>query len=107
MPAVAHLVRDDGSVVGGVARRDEEWVLVLGGKVMAATDSAAMSIAMLRHARSTLARDDAPLALRIAPVLDAAATQEAALAGLELEPYLAALEAERVERATERDATRQ
>lgn len=107
MPAVAHLVRDDGTVVGGIARRGEEWVLVLGGTVMAATDSAAMAIAMLRHARTTLAVHDEPLAVRIAPVLDAAATQEAALAGLELEPYLAALETERVERVAERDATRQ
>ncbi|HEY4581378.1 MAG TPA: hypothetical protein VIG88_00700 [Lysobacter sp.] len=102
MPAVAHLVAEDGQIVGGVARRDDEYALVLGGRVIASTESAAMAIAMLRHARATLSADDTRLAIRIAPALETPATQEAEAAGMSLEGYLAALEAERVERADER-----
>ena len=101
-PAVAHLVAEDGPIVGGIARRDDEYALVLGGRVIASTDSAGMAIAMLRHARATLSADDTRLAIRIAPALETPATQEADDAGMTLEAYLAALEAERVDRADER-----
>lgn len=107
MPAVAHLVTPDDRIVGGVARRDDEYVLVLGGKVMAATDSAGMAIAMLRHARSLLSTEDAPLVTRVAPALETPATLEADAAGLDLEAYLQVLEAERLERSAERGARTQ
>ena len=106
MPAVAHLVAEDERIVGGIARRDDEYALVLGGRVIASTDSAGMAIAMLRHARTTLSADGTRLAIRIAPALETPATQEAEDAGLTLEGYLAALEAERVERADERTGPR-
>lgn len=102
MPALAHLLTDGDRIVGGVAQRDDEYALVLGGRVVAATESAGMAIAMLHHARATLATDDVPLTVRIAPALEAPATREAASAGLTLEGYLAALEAERRERGEER-----
>jgi hypothetical protein len=104
MPAVAHMLADGDRIVGGIAKRDEEYALVLGGRVMASTDSAGMAIAMLRHARVLLSTDDVPLTLRIAPALETPATEEAASAGLELEAYLDVLETERRERAEERDA---
>jgi hypothetical protein len=107
MPAVAHLLADDDRIVGGVARRDDEYALVLGGRVMASTDSAGMAIAMLRHARSLLSRDGSSRSIRVSPALETPAVQEAAEAGLELEPYLDLLEAERRERAEEREAPRQ
>lgn len=107
MPAVAHLLDGDDRIVGGVARRDDEYALVLGGRVMAATESAGMAIAMLRHARVVLSRDGAALSIRVAPALETPATEEAAAAGLALDAYLDALEAERRERAEERDAPRQ
>ncbi|AXK72082.1 hypothetical protein DWG18_07155 [Lysobacter sp. TY2-98] len=102
MPAVAHLLADDERIVGGVAQRDDDYALVLGGRVVASTDSAGMAIAMLRHARVTLSTDDTPLTVRIAPALENPATREAETAGLTLEAYLTALEAERVERADDR-----
>ena len=105
MPAVAHLLADDTRIVGGIARRTDGYALVLGGRVVAATESAGMAIAMLRHARVTLSTEDAPLSIRIAPALEAPATAEADGAGLTLEAYLAALEAERVERNAERQGT--
>ena len=107
MPAVAHLIAEDGRLVGGIAQRDAEYALVLDGRVIASTDSAGMAIAMLRHARSVLSKNGAALSIRIAPALEAPAIAEAASAGLELEPYLAVLEAERRERAEEREAPRQ
>ena len=107
MPAVAHLLADDERVVGGIARRDDEYALVLGGRVMASTDSAGMAIAMLRHARVVLSTGDASLSIRVSPALETPAAAEAATAGLELEAYLTLLESERRERAEEREAPRQ
>ena len=107
MPAVAHLLAEGERIVGGIAKRDDEFAMVLGGRVMASTDSPAMAIAMLRHARMVLSTEETPLSIRIAPALETPATDEAAAAGLELEAYLELLEAERRERAEERDAPRQ
>jgi hypothetical protein len=107
LPALAHLLAADGRIVGGIARRDEDYALVLAGKVMAATDSAGMAIAMLRHARVLLSKNDVALRMRVSPELETPAVAEAALAGLELEPYLDVLESERRERAEERGASRQ
>lgn len=107
MPAVAHLLAGDDRIVGGIAKRDDEYALVLGGRVMTSTDSAGMAIAMLRHARVLLSTDETPLSIRIAPALESPATEEAASAGLGLEAYLDVLEAERRERAEERAAPRQ
>lgn len=104
MPAVAHLLADGERIVGGVAKREDEYALVLGGRVVASTDSAGMAIAMLRHARATLATDASPLTIRIAPALETPATREAESAGLTLEGYLDALETERRTRGEERDA---
>lgn len=104
MPAVAHLLAEGDRIVGGIAQRADDYALVLGGRVVAATDSAGMAIAMLRHVRDTLASADAPLEVRVSSALDGAATREAESAGLSLDAYLDALEAERVERVEERAA---
>lgn len=107
MPALAHLIGDAGQVIGGIARRDDEFALVLGGRVMASTDSAGMAIAMLRHARVVLQKNGATLAIRVSPMLQGPAIAEAAAAGLDLEAYLDVLETERRERAEERGASLQ
>jgi hypothetical protein len=108
MPAVAHLLAEGDRIVGGIARRsDDDYALVLGGRVMASTESAGMAIAMLRHARAVLSSNEGELTIRVSPELESPAIHEAAEAGLELEPYLDLLEAERRERAEERDAPRQ
>ena len=103
LPAVAHLLVDGDRIVGGIARRADDYALVLSGRVVAATDSAGMAIAMLRHARVALSNADTTLVIRVAPALETPATQEAEAAGLSLDAYLALLEAERAERAAERN----
>ena len=46
---LAHLLDGDGKVIGGAGLRGEQWVMVMGGKVITGTDSAGMAIAMLKH----------------------------------------------------------
>ncbi len=97
----AQLVDADGSVVGGAGFRDREWVLVLGGKAVTATESAAMMLAMLKHAVAVQERGGRMLELHVSAALDTAATHEAMAAGKSLPQYLDMLEAERVERLAE------
>ena len=99
----AHLLDGDGRVFGGAVLRGEEWVVVLGGKPAAATDSAAMAIAMLRHVAALREAAGDAVRLSCSTHLQAMATGEATAEGKTLEEYLAMLEAERVERA-ERDS---
>ena len=98
----AHLLDGEGRVFGGAALRGEEWVVVLGGKPAAATDSAAMAIALLRHVAALREAAGDAVKLTCSTWLQETATSEARAEGKTLEEYLAMLEAERVERA-ERD----
>lgn len=93
----AKLVDPAGDVVGGAGLRDREWLMLLGGKVVARTDSPALLLAMLRHTQAVAARSR-PLRLEASPALLQAAGEEAALHGHPLEDYLRVLEAERAER---------
>lgn len=97
MAAHAHLIDTDGRVVGGVAQRDDEWALVLEGRVVTTTDSAGMAIAMLHRAAAARRTPAVALELRYSDALRDAATREAEASGQTLDDYLAALEAERVE----------
>jgi hypothetical protein len=97
----AQLVDADGNVVGGAGLRDQEWVMVLGGKAVTATESAAMMLAMLKHAVAVQERGGLQLNLHVSAALDAAATHEAMAAGKSLPQYLDMLEAERLERLAE------
>lgn len=99
----ARLVDAEGQVVGGAGLRDREWVMVLGGKALSGTESAAMVLAMLRHAVAVQARAGRALELHVSAALDAAATHEAMAAGKSLPQYLQMLEAERMERRVESD----
>lgn len=102
MPAHAHLIDEAGNVVGGVALRDAEWVVVLQGRVVAATESSGLAIAMLRHTASLLAAAERPVRVDVSDTLRERATEEGAAAGKSLDDYLAYLEAERAELARER-----
>ena len=94
----AQLLDQDDASVGGVGWRDNEWLLVLGGRVVAHSESAAMALAMLRHVMAVQAQADHPLRLEASPALLHAAGREAAALGHTLEEYLAELERERRER---------
>jgi hypothetical protein len=102
MPAHAHLLDAADRVVGGVALRDEDWVVVLQGREVASTESAGMAIAMLRHTATLLGRAGHPVRVDTSETLIAHATEEGAAAGKSLDDYLAYLEAERAELAAER-----
>lgn len=94
----AQLLDSDDTAIGGVGWRDGEWLLVLGSRVAARSDSAAMALAMLRHVVAVQERNGRELRLEAsAPLLNAAGREAAAL-GRTLEEHLAALEQERVER---------
>lgn len=102
LPAQAHLVDAIEGVVGGIAARGDEWAVILHGRTVAATDSAGLAIAMLRHTASVLVRTGRPVRVDTSPTLLEHATDEAAAVGKSLDEYLAYLEAERAERAHER-----
>jgi hypothetical protein len=102
MPAHAHLSDDAGVLLGGIALRGAEWVVVLGGRVIVATDSAGLAIAMLRHTSAVLAAGGREATVDLSTTLRERAGTEAADAGKTLDEYLDFLEAERAERARER-----
>jgi hypothetical protein len=93
-------VTADGTAIGGAGWRDGEWLTVLGGQVAARTQSAAMTLAMLRHVVALQEQAGQELKLTYSPAIETAATREAAATGHTLEDYLQLLEQERAERAT-------
>lgn len=98
----AQLLDDDDHAIGGAGWRDGQWLTVLGGQVVARTESAAMTLAMLRHVSALQAQSGHAIRLSCSPALQAAATREAGAAGQTLEAHLDMLERERMERAEER-----
>ena len=95
----AQLELADGNSVGGAGWRDGEWLTVLGGQVVARTQSAAMTLAVLRHVAALQERAGHAVKLTYSPAMEAVATREAEAAGKSLEDYLQVLEQERAERA--------
>ena len=94
----AHLVDGSGRLFGGAALRGDEWLMVLGGKVVTGTDSAAMMLAMLKHVASLREAAGDTVRLSYSTQLGDAATAEATAVGKTLDEYLAELDAEREER---------
>ena len=103
MPAHAHLIEGGQDVVGGIALRDDEWVVVLHGRPVATTESAGLAIAMLRHTAVLLIGTGRVVRVDTSETLRTRATEDATEAGKTLEEYLAFLEAERAELARERE----
>jgi hypothetical protein len=99
----AQLETGDGNTIGGAGWRDGEWLTVLGGQVAARTQSAGMTLAMLKHIVALQEQEGHSLKLTYSPTLEAAATREAAAAGHSLEDYLQMLEQERQERSEQAD----
>lgn len=96
----AQLETAEGDTIGGAGFRDGEWLTVLGGQVVTRTDSAAMTLAVLRHIVAVQEQAGQVARLTFSPAMEAVATREAAAAGHSLEDYLTLLERERAERAT-------
>src|SRR5688500_5862886 len=81
----AHLIDGAGRVFGGAVLRGKEWVLVLGGKPAARTDSAAMVLAMLQHVAALKEGADDTVRLSFSTHLRDAATAEATAEGKSLD----------------------
>ncbi|QSX78668.1 hypothetical protein [Agrilutibacter solisilvae] len=94
----AQLADAQGAAVGGAGWRDGQWLTVVGGQVVARTDSAALTLAVLRHLVALREAAGQPVTLTFSPSLEAMATREAAALGLTLEEYLQQLEDERLSR---------
>lgn len=95
-PAVeAHAdLRDpDGTLLGGIARRDGEWVLGLDGKMVGGSESAATILTMIKRAAAMHERSGTRVILKFSDALRDAATEEARLQGLSLEQFETQLEA--------------
>lgn len=98
----AHLIDAHGRIFGGAALRGQEWLMMLGGKAVTGTDSAAMMLAMLKHVAGLREAAGDTVRLSVSTQLSDAATAEAAALGKTLDEYLAELDAEREERAAEK-----
>jgi hypothetical protein len=94
----AQLADAQGQAVGGAGWRDAQWLTVVGGQVVARTDSAALTLAVLRHLVALREQAGQPVTLTFSPSLEAMATREAAGFGQTLEEHLQQLEAERLAR---------
>jgi len=94
----AQLADAQGQAIGGAGWRDGQWLTVLGGQVVARTDSAAMTLAVLRHIGALREQGGEPVTLTFSPALEAMAAREAAAVGQTLEAHLQQLENERQQR---------
>src|SRR5262245_54565532 len=68
----AQLEPADGDTIGGAGYRDGEWLTVLGGQVVARTQSAAMTLAVLRHIVAVQAQAGQVVKLTHSPAMEAA-----------------------------------
>jgi len=94
----AQLEMADGNTIGGAGWRDGEWLTVLGSQVVARTQSAAMTLAVLRHIVALQEQAGHSVRLTYSPAMETVATREAEASGQSLEEYLRMLEQERAER---------
>ena len=93
----AELRDHDGQLLGGIVRRDNEWTLGLGGRIVGGSDSAARVLAMLKRAAVLHEREGASIRLSCSPTLSAAVQQEVTEQGLSFEQFAARLEEEMAE----------
>ncbi|RNF82541.1 hypothetical protein [Montanilutibacter psychrotolerans] len=95
-PVEAHAeLRDaDGSLLGGIARRDGEWVLGLDGQIAGGSASAATVLALLQRAASSRQRAGQAIRIKFSDALRDEAQREAGEQGLSLEEFQQRLERE-------------
>lgn len=87
----AELRDQAGQLLGGIVRRDGEWTLGLGGRIVGGSESAARVLAMLKQAATLHERDGASIRLSCSPALSAAAQREVSEQGLSFEQFQARL----------------
>lgn len=105
-PFVAHaqLLDEAGILVAAGGLHGDAWVMVVAGRALDGIDSPGLLIAMLRHTAARCGSEGRATTLRLSPVLEKAAADEAAEGGHTLDEWLALLEAERAEHAEKKRA---
>lgn len=91
--AHAELRDSDGTLLGGIARRDGEWELGLDGKMVGGSDSAATILSMIKRAAAMHDRAGNTVTLKFSDALSEAAAEDARLQGMSLEDFEAQLDA--------------
>lgn len=81
-----------GKLLGGIVRRDGEWVLGMDGKMVGSSHSAATMLALIRRAASMHERTGATAKLKFSDALRDAAHEEARQLGLEFQQFEAQLD---------------
>jgi hypothetical protein len=87
----AELRDPQGALLGGIVRREGEWTLGLGGRIVGESSSAARVLAILKRAATLHEREGTEVRLTCSTALRAAAQQEVAEQGLSFEQYEAKL----------------
>ena len=83
----AQLRDADGKLLGGIVRKDGEWVLGLDGRIAGSSHSAAHVLAILKRAAALLRAEGKPVDLVFSAPLREAAHAEAAAEGLDFEAF--------------------
>jgi hypothetical protein len=76
-----------GNLLGGIVRKDGEWVLGLDGRIAGTSHSAAHVLAILKRAAALLRAEGKTVDLVFSAPLREAAHAEAAAAGLDFEAF--------------------
>lgn len=90
--AHADLRDSGGKLLGGIVRRDGEWLIGMDGKMVGSSDSAATMLALIRRAASMHERTGATATLKFSDALRDAANEEARQLGLEFQQFEAQLD---------------
>lgn len=90
----AELRDSDGRLLGGIVRREGEWTLGLGGRIVGGSESAARVLALLERAADLHRRDGREVRLGCSSALRSAAHSEVAERGLSFEQFQLELEKE-------------
>ncbi|MBA2237391.1 MAG: hypothetical protein H0W24_01620 [Lysobacter sp.] len=83
----AELRDQHGKLLGGIARKDEEWVLGLDGQIVGGSASAATILTMLKRAASMQERAGNAIVLKFSKALRDAADEEARAQGMTLDQF--------------------
>ncbi|KGM57625.1 hypothetical protein N799_00020 [Lysobacter arseniciresistens ZS79] len=90
--AHADLRDEAGELLGGIARREGEWVLGLDGRIVGGSESPATLLAMLRRAATMQREAGREVRLKFSDALRTAADEEARAQGLSFEEFEAQLD---------------
>lgn len=90
--AHAELRARDGTLLGGIARQDGEWVLGLDGRMVGGSTSAATILSLLMRAEAMHRQTGGESTLKFSKAIRAAADTEAGTEGMSLDEFRERLE---------------